>query len=77
MLKHIIVEIDGETDRSKIKYFVDNKLLAIDSRAIRNFIKSVTPDIDMTVDIPDGEAGDTFLGQLTIGLDFFWPDAEI
>ena len=77
LLKHIIVEIDGETDRSKIKYFVDNKLLAIDSRAIRNFIKSVTPDIDMTVDIPDGEAGDTFLGQLTIGLDFFWPDAEI
>jgi hypothetical protein len=71
------VELDGDTDKTKIRKFVDTNLLAIDSRAIRTFLKQVTPEIDLSLDIPDGESGDTFRSQLTIGLDFFWPDAEI
>jgi hypothetical protein len=77
LLKHVIVELDGDTDKTKIRKFVDTNLLAIDSRAIRTFLKQVTPEIDLSLDIPDGESGDTFRSQLTIGLDFFWPDAEI
>jgi len=77
MMKYVLIDIDGETDNAKIRKFVDNNLLAIDSRAIRNFLKTITPEIDMTVDVPDGEAGDTFRSQLNIGLDFFWPDANL
>ena len=77
LLKHVIVELDGDDDKSKIRKFVDTNLLAIDSRAIRQFLKTITPEIDMSIDVPVGEAGDTFPSQLSIGLDFFWPDAEL
>ena len=77
MMKYVVIEVDGETDNAKIRKFVDNNLLAIDSRAIRNFLKQITPEIDMTVEVPDGEAGDTFRSQINIGLDFFWPDSNL
>ena len=77
MMKYVIIELDGDADKQKIRQFVDNGLLAIDSRAIRNFINKCTPEIDFNIEIPDGETGDTFRSQLTIGLDFFWPDADL
>jgi len=77
MLKHLIISVDGEVDNVVVRKFVDNELLAIDSRAIRNFVKDITPDIDLSIEIPDGESGDTFRSSLNIGLDFFWPDAEL
>ena len=77
VLKHSIIELDGERDNMAIRKFVDNQLLAIDSRAIRVFLKAITPEVDLNIDIPDGESGDTFRGQISIGLDFFWPDADI
>ena len=77
MLKHIITSVDGETDNVKVRRFVENDLLAIDSRAIRTFVKQITPDINLSIEIPDGESGDTFRSNLNIGLDFFWPDAEV
>jgi len=77
MMKYVITELDGDTDNSKIRQFVDKQLLAIDSRAIRNYVNSITPEIDLSVEIPDGESGDTFRSSLSIGLDFFWPDANL
>ena len=77
LLKHVIIEVDGDRDKNKIRRFIDTQLLAIDSRAIRQFLKKITPDIDLNIEIPAGESGETFRNNLTIGLDFFWPDAEI
>ena len=77
MMKYVIIELDGDADKQKIRQFVDNGLLAIDSRAIRNFINKCTPEIDFNIEIPDGETGDTFRSSLAIGLDFFWPDANL
>ena len=77
MMKYVIIDIDGETDNAKIRKHVDTKLLAIDSRAIRKFLKTITPEIDLTVDVPDGESGNTFRTPINIGLDFFWPDSGL
>jgi hypothetical protein len=77
MLKHVIVALDGEREQSKIRKFVDSELLAIDSRAIRNYLKTVTPDIDLSYDFIDEEDGEPFRRSFTVGLDFFWPDAEL
>ena len=77
LLKHMITAIDGESDKSKIRHFIDQQLLAIDSRAIRQYYKKITPDIDFAIEVPDGESGDTFRHNLIPGLDFFWPDADI
>jgi len=76
-LKHVIIAIDGEVDPVKVRKFIDTELLAIDSRAVRTYLKSITPEINLSVEVPDGESGDTFRSPVAIGLDFFWPDAEI
>jgi len=77
MLKHTIIGLDGDTDNVKIRKFIDTELLALDSRALRKFLKSLTPDINLSLEIPDGDSGDTFRSNLNIGIDFFWPDAEV
>ena len=74
-LKHVIIGVDGEKDPVKVRKFIDTELLAIDSRAVRTYLKTITPEIDLSVEVPDGESGDTFRSPIAIGLDFFWPDA--
>ena len=76
-LKYIIIEVDGDDSTAVIRKFVDNELLAIDSRALRQYIKSITPDVALEVDVPDGDSGDTFRCDVNIGLDLFWPDANL
>ena len=71
-LKYIITAIEGNPDRKSIREFVDNYLLAQDSRALRNYIKLVQPDVDLTF-FPDGRTDDAII---PIGLNFFWPDAR-
>jgi len=77
MLKYIIIALDGDTDNVKIRKFIDNELLALDSRSIRQYLRTITPDIDLSVEVPDVDSGDTFHSQLNIGLNFFWPDSEL
>jgi len=70
-LKHIIQSINGETDKKDIRDFVDNYLLARDSRALREYINKIQPDVDLTF-FPEGnEVG----VSIPIGVNFFWPDA--
>jgi hypothetical protein len=69
-LKHQILSINGETEKPKIREFVDNYLLAQDSRALRERIKELSPDVDLTF-FP--ENGDNRV-DVPIGLNFFWPD---
>ncbi|MAL47084.1 hypothetical protein [Hyphomonas sp.] len=76
-LKYTITSIDGNDDSSTIRKFVDNELLAIDSRALRKFIETITPDIDLSVDCLSEETGEPFRGKVGVGLDFFWPDFEV
>lgn len=69
-LKHIITSVNGEEDNKSIREFVDNYLLARDSRALREHISQVQPDVDMTITLDGGEEVD-----VPLGLNFFWPDA--
>jgi len=53
-LKYFITAVDGDTDQKTIRSFVDQQLLARDSRALREYIREIQPDVDMTY-IPEGE----------------------
>lgn len=76
-LKHTITSIDGESDIDKIKEFVDTELLARDSRALRNHIKEISPDVDLTFNF-EGEDGTVVSNvQIPIGVNFFWPDLQV
>ena len=69
-LKHMILSVDGNEEKKDIREFVDNYLLARDSRAFREHIKNTQPDIDLTYVVDSGEEV-----SVPIGLNFFWPDA--
>ena len=69
-LKYMITSVDGETDTKTIRGFVDNYLLAKDSRALREHMRETQPDVDMTYILDSGEEV-----TIPIGLNFFWPDA--
>lgn len=75
-LKYIITSIEGNREPKTIREFVDNYLLAQDSRALREYIRQIQPDIDLKFDF-DGPNGVEEDVALPIGLSFFWPDSRI
>lgn len=68
-LKFIITSVEGKTDMKSIREFVDNYLLARDSRALRQYIAEIQPDVDLTFKTSSGQEV-----AIPIGLNFFWPD---
>jgi hypothetical protein len=69
-LKYIITSVGGDRDEKTIREFVDNYLLARDSRALREYIKIVQPDVDLHHTLSSGVEV-----TIPISLTFFWPDA--
>ena len=69
-LKYIITSIGDNREPKDIREFVDNHFLARDSRAFREYIREVQPDVDLTF-FPDGDNSKV---NIPIGLSFFWPD---
>ena len=69
-LKYMITSVEGNTEQKTIRDFVDNSFLARDSRAFREYIKEVQPDVDLTF-FPDGSDSKV---NIPVGLSFFWPD---
>ena len=72
-LKYMIVEVDGETDRGYINKFVLNGLLARDSRAFRNYVRTISPDMDMRFDFTSDLTGETEALDIPFGVGFFYP----
>lgn len=71
--KHIITAVNGDESPKTIRDFVDNYLLARDSRSFREHIKTFQPDVDMRINIEiNGELENI---ELPIGVNFFFPDA--
>ena len=71
-LKYVVNAINGNTDRKVVREFIDNELLARDARALRQEIKRVSPDTDLTM---QGDGGEDI--TIPISLNFFWPDYEL
>ena len=68
-LKYIITSVGGETGTKEIREYVDNYLLARDSRALREYIRVTQPDVNLEYTLESGEEV-----TVPIGLSFFWPD---
>jgi hypothetical protein len=69
-LKYLITSVNGDYERKSVREFVDGYLLAQDSRALREYVKEVQPDVDLTF-FPDGS---DIRINIPIGVSFFWPD---
>ena len=69
-LKYMITSVEGDRETKTIREFVDNYLLARDSRELRKHIRETQPDVDLTF-FPDGSDDRV---DIPIGVKFFWPD---
>ena len=70
--KYMIVEVDGNSDRGFINKFVPN-MLAGDTKALRNFFKEISPDIDMKFEFTSELTGETEALDIPFGISFFYP----
>ena len=71
-LRYIVTEVDGDTKSSTINEFTQN-LLARDSVALRNHIRDISPDIDLTSEVEIG--GETVSVSIPLTVEFFWPQS--
>lgn len=74
-LKYLITSVDGESDRKTINNFVDNELFSLDSKALREYINKVSPDVDMTFEFTSNITGESMQLDIPMGTSFFWPRA--
>ena len=75
-LKHIITSVEGKREQKDIRDFVDNYLIAKDSRALRQHYGKISPDINLKYTPEDVD----YVGEgidIPISISFFWPDSGI
>jgi len=68
-LKYIITSVNGESGSKEVREFVDNFLLAIDSKELRKHLRDTQPDVDLRYIDEDGKEV-----AIPIGISFFWPE---
>jgi hypothetical protein len=73
-LRYMIKSVDGKNDLATINKFVNN-MLAKDSRALREHIKSMSPDMNMKFEYTH-EDGEVEEAPISLGVGFFWPSYQ-
>lgn len=71
-LKHMILSVDGNSEPSVIRDFVDNAFLARDSRSFRQYLSQIQPDVELKFYPENGPEEGV---NIPIGVSFLWPDA--
>ena len=74
-LKHIVTSIDGDYEKKTIREFVDNQLLARDSKSFRDYIKDLMPDVKLIFDYEGSDGKVVEEVPIPIGVNFFWPES--
>jgi hypothetical protein len=71
--RYMIVSVDGNEDTKSITDFINNKFLSKDTKAFREHLKVIQPDVKMEFDYTDPETGETEVRSIPMGVNFFWP----
>jgi len=74
-LRYMIKSVDGNEDIGYIAKFINNSFLARDSKAFRDYVKKISPDMNMTFTYTH-ENGETEVAPIAMGVGFFWPSEE-
>jgi hypothetical protein len=72
-LKYVIQSVNGDREKKSIRDFVDNYLLARDSRAFREHLMKTQPDIVMETTITTSNDIEEDV-SIPVTANFFWPD---
>ena len=76
-LKHAIIAVNGDREAKAIRDFVDNYLLATDARALRAYMKKVSPDLDLTFTFVAADGYTQEGVDIPMGLGFFYPTTGV
>lgn len=71
-IKHMIVEFEGESNFGEISKRVDD-MLAMDSKALRNHINKIQPDVKFEFEFISPTMGESIMMKVPFETDFFWP----
>jgi len=72
-LKKAITSVDGDQTLKRINEFVDYELLSRDSLALREYLREITPDVDMSFTFVSEATGDVHDMDIPLNVEFFWP----
>lgn len=72
-LRFMILEVDGNSERGFINKWITNGFLARDSRALRNYVKEISPDMDLTYTFVSDITGESEVQDIPFGINFFYP----
>lgn len=72
-LRYMITEVDGNNEKGFINRFVRDGLLARDSRALRNYVQSISPDMDLRFTFVSDITGEEEALDIPFGVSFFYP----
>ena len=73
-LKRLITSVNGDAENKTIRDFVDNHFLVRDSRAFREYVRQIQPDVNLKFYPENGPDGGV---DIPIGVTFLWPDAGV
>ncbi len=74
-MKYVITSINGDDSPQTIRNFVDTQLLSRDSMALREYMVTMTPDLDLTYNyVTDDGTEQEMTVPMTV--EFFWPSAR-
>jgi hypothetical protein len=71
--RYMIASINGKTDTGSITNFINNQFLTRDTKAFREYIKKIQPDIKMEFEYEDPKTGEMEVRSIPMGVGFFWP----
>ena len=71
--RYIIKSVDGKEDTKSIVNFINNKFLSKDTRAFRNHLLELQPDMDMVFDYDNPISGEKERSPIPMGIGFFYP----
>jgi hypothetical protein len=72
-LRYMIQEVEGNTDRGFINNFVKNSLLARESKALREYVRTISPDLDLKYQFTSDLTGESEALDIPFGVGFFYP----
>ncbi len=73
-LKYVITSVNGNRDVRTIREFAESMIVR-DSRALRDEMKKVAPDVDFEIRASCSHCDTTVSVRMPFGVTFFWPDA--
>ena len=76
-LKQAIIAVNGNREKKDIREFVDNYLLATDARALREYMRKVTPDLNLTFTFTGSDGYIQEGVDLPIDASFFYPTTGV